>query len=433
MTNEFIYRIEDTIEKYAMLDGVSSLLIGYSGGADSTALLFTMHDIAKTRAVSIFCAHVDHMIRGEDALRDVEHCRAVCERLNVPFFCTHADIPALSEESGESIEECARRVRYDYFASLCKENGIDKIAVAHNSGDNFETVLFNLCRGSAIRGLCGIPPVRDNIIRPLIECSRSEIESYCSAIGEDFVTDATNADTSYSRNYIRHEIVPKLLAQNPSAERNVSRMCYILRRDADFLDFAAMDTDIDADALTARRIVDEYRSVSGNKTLENVHIEDALKLIKKGTVHSSLSLPDGLCLRITREGFEIAGDERERQIQLPNEPVKLEGEGVYELSRGGRVILTKEDINIYKLSIHKGFDSAKIKGNIVCRYRTEGDTVVCGGHRKSVKKLLTEKKIPLDKRQTLPFFCDDEGIFFIPEVAVRDDVSGSDFFIVSEK
>ena len=433
MTNEFITRIEDTIEKYRMLDGVSSLLIGYSGGADSTALLFAMRDIALCRGINIFCAHVDHMIRGDDALHDYEHCRRTCERLGVTFFGTHIDIPALAKERGEGIEECARRERYAYFDSLCAEHGIDKIAVAHNSGDNFETVLFNLARGSSIRGLCGIPPVRENIVRPLIECSRREIEAYCTEIGEKYVTDKTNSDTAYSRNYIRHEIVPRLLTLNPSAEKNVSRMCFALRRDADSLDKIAKDTDVEGDALTIRRIVNAYKNVSGGKTLESVHIENALKLIKKGTLHSSVSLPDKLCLRITREGFDIVPDVREKSFGEPDDPIVLSGEGIYDLCRGGRVILTKEDINIYKLSIHKGFNSVKIKGTVVCRYRREGDTIVCGGHRKSVKKLLTERKISPDDRFSLPFFCDDDGIFFIPGVAVRDGASGSDFFIAFEK
>ena len=433
MTNEFITRIEDTIEKYRMLDGVSSLLIGYSGGADSTALLFAMRDIALCRGINIFCAHVDHMIRGDDALHDYEHCRMICERLGVTFFGTHIDIPALAKERGEGIEECARRERYAYFDSLCAEHGIDKIAVAHNSGDNFETVLFNLARGSSVRGLCGIPPVRESIVRPLIECSRREIEAYCAEIGEKYVTDKTNSDTAYSRNYIRHEIVPRLLTLNPSAEKNVSRMCFALRRDADFLDKIAKDTDVEGDALTIRRIVDAYKNVSGGKTLESVHIENALKLIKKGTLHSSVSLPDKLCLRITREGLDIVPDVREKSFGEPDAPIVLSGEGIYDLCRGGRVILTKEDINIYKLSIHKGFNSVKIKGTVVCRYRREGDTIVCGGHRKSVKKLLTERKISPDDRHSLPFFCDDDGIFFIPGVAVRDGASGSDFFIAFEK
>lgn len=444
MSQEFIARVSDTIEKYAMLEGVSSLLCGYSGGADSTALLFALREICGERNISLGAAHIDHMIRGGEALRDFEHCRGVCERLCIPFYGLHIDVPAISARDGVGLEETARRERYAAFERLRAGCGFEKTAVAHNSGDNLETVLFNLARGGALRGLCGIAPVRDDIIRPLIETSREEITAFLSGLGESFVTDSTNSDDAYTRNFIRHELVPRFKRLNPAAERNVTRTCSLLRRDAVLLDALSLDenaADISlspaaSDALTAGRIRAAYEAVSDGGRLESTHIEAALRLLREGRLWSSVSLPGRLRLTVTRSGFEIKPDERAEKDGGDSPEIMLETDVLAALPRGGKAVIVKdikENINIYKLSIHKSFDSDRIIGTVQCRYRLPGDCIRCGGHSKSVKKLLCEKKTAPEKRDSIPFFCDGEGIFWIPGVAVRDGVSpGDDMHICAE-
>ena len=195
------------VEKYNMLSPGAAVIAAVSGGADSMAMLLFLMKISERYSLSLTVAHVNHGLRGEEAWRDEEYVRSFCEKNSLRFEVLHADVAALAKQSGETCEECGRRVRYEFFESIDKNA---KIATAHTASDNAETMLFNLARGSSLKGLCGIPPVRGNIIRPLIFCTREDIEVFCRENSLDFVTDSTNLTLDYSRNKIRHIAVPAL-------------------------------------------------------------------------------------------------------------------------------------------------------------------------------------------------------------------------------
>ena len=163
------------IDEHHLLDGVRSLLVAFSGGADSTLLLTLLSEY---QTISIAAAHLNHGIRGAEGDRDEAFCRTFCSERNIPFYASRADIPSLAAAHGCGIEETAREVRYAYFESLQREYGLDTIATAHHADDNLETVVMHLVRGTGLDGLCGIPPVRGNIIRPLLCCTRNQIEDY---------------------------------------------------------------------------------------------------------------------------------------------------------------------------------------------------------------------------------------------------------------
>lgn len=204
-------------DKYSMLLPGDGIVVGVSGGADSVCLLRILVLLRERLDLRLRAVHVNHGIRGAQADADEEFVRLLCLKLNVDFEAVHVDIPALAPELKMTEEEAGRRARYEAFTKECGRCGFDKIAVAHNRDDLAETVFLNIVRGTGIRGLRGIVPVRSengiSIIRPLLECSRAEIEEYLALLNQDYVTDATNLTNDYGRNKVRNTVLPLIREQ----------------------------------------------------------------------------------------------------------------------------------------------------------------------------------------------------------------------------
>ena len=239
MTADFVLH---ALKKYNMLEKGGTVVVGLSGGADSVCLTHALWSIKDELDLTLVAAHVNHGIRGGEAQRDEDFCKAFCEKYGIEFKVLKADIPALSQQQGLGEEECGRKVRYEFFSSLAGENG--KIATAHNLNDNAETLLFNLTRGTALKGAGGIPPVRDNIIRPLILTPREEIERYCADNSLSFITDSTNLKNEYTRNKIRNIIIPQLKEINSDAVSALAGFCEYAREDSVFLESLEQIPDI---------------------------------------------------------------------------------------------------------------------------------------------------------------------------------------------
>lgn len=232
----FLENVTAAVRDFGMRNLSDSVMVALSGGADSVSLLRAITDggiFSEVRA-----CHLNHGLRGEESDADEEFCRRLCGRLGVSLDVKRVSVNEL-KENHESVEEAARRVRYDFFRS-CVECFGGVVATAHTASDNTETVLFNLTRGTGAAGLCGIPPVRYSegltVIRPLIYCTRTDVEEYLAELSQDYVTDKTNLCTDYSRNRIRLNVIPELEKINPSLSRSVSRMTKSLRADNEFLD-----------------------------------------------------------------------------------------------------------------------------------------------------------------------------------------------------
>ena len=214
---DLITKTEAAIKKYDLLSGGDSVIIALSGGADSVTLLSVLNSIKEKYNLKLYAAHLNHGIRGEEADNDEKFCKVLCENYNVQLFVKHIDVPKLCTEQKISAELCGRNERYKFFDELSAKLNA-KVATAHTASDNAETLLFNLCRGSSLAGAAAIPPKRGNIIRPLITLTRNEIESYCAENSLSYVTDSTNMSDSYTRNKIRHKVIPALKEVNPQAE-----------------------------------------------------------------------------------------------------------------------------------------------------------------------------------------------------------------------
>ncbi|MBQ8345121.1 MAG: tRNA lysidine(34) synthetase TilS, partial [Clostridia bacterium] len=296
------------------------ILLGFSGGADSTLLLFLLALWCRRWGTPLWVAHVHHGIRGEEADRDEAFCRQTAEELGLPFESIRADIPTLAKERGESIETCARNVRYEYFDRLMREHHIPILATAHNADDNLETVLFHLIRGAGLCGLCGIPTTRSAangvVIRPLLRMEKDTVLSLCKTYGLSYVCDRTNTDTDYTRNRIRADILPQIKKINPGATRSVSRATESLYEDSLclltmsnwFLEELEADGGIETEklcgsppAVVNRALMSLFTRLSGGCTLEHTHVMALRRLAEANVPHSSLSLP-GRMMAVMEDG-----------------------------------------------------------------------------------------------------------------------------------
>lgn len=428
------------------MDESTPILVAFSGGADSSALLRMLCEYAKIHGSKIYAAHVNHLIRGEEADRDEQFCRAVCKSLGVELFVLRKDIPAYAKEIGESVETAARRARYDFFDELMETHSIPQLATAHNANDNLETMIFNITRGCGLTGMCGIPAVRSckhgTVIRPILGMSRAQILDYCRTRGLEYVTDSTNADTDYTRNKIRAAIIPELISINPSAVENAARLSESLREDSlcltgmsdwfleEMNDDASFETEKllgSPAAIANRALMSLYHAVSDGKSLERVHVEAIMRLCEAAVPHSSIDLPCGIVAVIENQRLHIIKKE-DIPKQSDDFCIPLfDGENLISQINAQIIIgNSQKKKNIYKKSILLYLDSAKINGTLVARRRRGGDKIKLHGVNKSVKKLLCDMKIPLDLRYRLPMICNGEECVAIPFVAVADGFSTKD-------
>ncbi len=418
----------------------SPLLVAFSGGADSGALLHMIIKYAACVGTKVYAAHVNHGIRGAEADRDEEFCRRAAEKYGIEFFVLHADVTAIAKREQKSVETAARDVRYEYFASLMLEHSIPILCVAHNASDNLETILFNMARGSGLGGVCGIPYTRDfeggTIVRPIIEISKQDIIAYCSENNIKYVTDSTNTDTDYARNLIRNKVIPELRALSPSLETSATRLSQNLRNDALclqsmtdwFLEGTRNGFAVETEklcgspaAISSRALMTLYSEISGGGALEYTHVCALLELAQKAIPHSSLDLPNGIRAVIENSSLEFT-----KQPKESNTPISFSKtlcEGVNAVSQINAEIIiekTQKEKNIYKKSMKLIIDFDKIIGTVYARGRMAGDKIKINSMNKSLKKLLCDKKVPLNIRSRLPVICDDSGIIAVPYIGVRD-------------
>ena len=222
MHREILETIREFIREHDMLVPGDRVIIGLSGGADSVSLLMILSELKKELNIELFAVHVHHGLRGKEADRDSAYAQELSENLGVPFVCVHANVAEYARVNGVSEEEAGRHLRYRILEEQRLFRHAAKIAVAHHADDQVETVLYNLFRGSGLKGLGGMRPVRDAVIRPLLSVTRKEILAYLEEKEISYCEDSTNSGTDYIRNRLRHEIIPAVRERiNEGAPSNI--------------------------------------------------------------------------------------------------------------------------------------------------------------------------------------------------------------------
>ena len=231
-------KVIDTIKKYKLIDKGDKIVLGVSGGPDSIAMLDILKDLRNKFEFEIYVCHLNHMIRGQDAINDQKYVEQYCNKNQIEFFTKNVNIIEISNNQKIGTEECGRNARYNFFEEILEKTKSNKIATAHNKNDNAETVLMHLLRGSGISGLKGIKPIRNNkFIKPLIECDRKEIEEYCKQKNLNPCIDKTNFENTYTRNKIRNIVIPYIKKEfNPNIIETLFRLSEVVSSEDEFLD-----------------------------------------------------------------------------------------------------------------------------------------------------------------------------------------------------
>ena len=432
--------VQEFIRKQNMIVEGDCVVAGVSGGADSVCLFFELLEFQKQCPFTLKVVHVEHGIRGAESLADAEFVEKLCEEYQIPFQLFSCDIKNIAKERGLTVEEAGRRIRYEAFGKAFQKEKNGKIAVAHNLDDQAETILMNLARGSGLRGLGGIRPVRGNVIRPLLHTTRKQIEEELNGRGISWRTDATNLETEYTRNRVRLEILPLLQQHvNGQAALHIAEAGMRLQRAEDYLQneterLAGQYVKIGKEEVRLRRdglrkqekLMQEYliryclgRLVEGQKDIGQVHM-DALCALAAGENGKSLDLPGNVRAinknenlvfekksRI-RERLSGSSDKEERLLEIPG----VVQWGAFRITAE---ILPYSGQIIPEKKYTKWFDYDTINCVPAIRTRRSGDYLrVCAdGGRKSLKKYLIDEKILREERDRLPLLADGGHIMWV--------------------
>lgn len=417
MRDKVIY----TIERYNMISKGDGVVVGFSGGPDSLALLHVLWSLRRLYDIKIYAVHLNHMIRGEEAFRDEGFARSFAEQHDIPFFSRRIKVEDFAKQSGMSSEEAGRYLRYGLFNEIADEVGASKIAIAHNMNDQAETMIMRFFRGTGISGMVGIKPVRDNrYIRPIISCSRNEIEDYCRNNHLNPVIDSTNNEVIYSRNKIRNHVIPYIKDNfNKNIVEGLYRSSEILRDEDDYLNsralielegikiengFSVKDFNMLHPALKRRIIRMLILRIKGDLIgIEIKHIDECIELIAKGHTGKTLNLPKELECKVEYELFKI-----QRKNIVMDYSYKLLIPGCTRVDEAGITICTsilEKSLQTFKdKQFIKYFDYDKIGNMVEVRNRRDGDFIFPKGMsgKKKLKEIFIDKKIPRDKRNRIP-------------------------------
>ncbi len=402
-------KVKDNILRNRLIENGDTVIVGLSGGADSVCLLYVLNGLKEEMDFTLKAAHMNHGIRGEEADRDEAFSRLICENLGIEFYFGFRDIPAIS--GGKNTELVARDERYKFFSELSDKEGGAKIAVAHNRNDVAETMIMRLLRGASVFGFSGIPVKNKNIIRPLLTVTREEIENFLHYKNISYVTDSTNLTDDYTRNRIRHRIMPEMKVLNEGYLTTIAGTASKMATVADFIKTSAKEiygeiTDvINAEKLNGLHdalkeyIISESAYNSGIKELFEKNISDIKDLLESES-GKFIYLPEGYrALKVYNEIKFIKGMEKESysyELKVGINYIK-EANMVLEITKG-----------------KKGIDAEKIKFPLIARPRKSGDYIEVKGTdgRKKIKNLFIDEKLPIDKRDSYPIIVSGDEVVF---------------------
>lgn len=434
-------KVQAYVETCQMLKREDKIVVGVSGGADSVCLLFVLIELQKKYGFEMVAVHINHGLRGEEAKRDEEYVKRICEENSIPALVYFENVELLAKKRKQSIEEAGRDIRREIFMKVSKEQGGTKIALAHHKNDNAETMLLNLARGTGLQGLGGMQPINGMYIRPLLCVTRREIEEYLKGKAISYCMDTSNKSDCYTRNRIRNKILPLLETEvNARALDHIEDAMAQLREVQQFLEKEADKRREDCVQVTEEGTLllaepfaklpfamqsvlvkkELTRAAGQAKDLGKVHFVAILELMKK-QVGRRVDLPYELFAKREYEGVLLAKKKEEdarEDMELFLEPE--EGKEKETLFRGRRItcrIYTKEEWKEKSLenSGSMAFDYDIIEGVLFVRTRRQGDyiTISESGGTQKLKSYFVNEKIEQSKREQIPVLADGNHIVWI--------------------
>ena len=442
-------KVRNFIDEYHMVEKGDCVLAAVSGGADSLCMLLILMELSKELEIRLCAVHVEHGIRGEDSRRDARFVEELCGQRRIPCKIFHCQAREYARAHKMTVEEGARTLRYGFFAQAAEEFEADKIAVAHNQNDCAETVLFHLARGTGLKGLCGIPPVRGNIIRPLLCVERKEIEGFLTEKKQPFCQDKTNRSTEYTRNKIRHQILPVLAEINSQAVAHMNQAA-LQAAEAEGLiqELAEEITDryiyrdtqgicISGKLCKERPVLQKallHRALAeaagSSRDISGLHVQNLRELFEKQTGRS-ISFPCGITGERTYDGVVLKNrQEMSGEISGTEDAWILPPEGILKISFLGYEIHTRllennlQNEEIPKKIYTKWLDYDKIKGTMLLRTRREKDFLIISpeGGRKKLKKFFIDEKIPGPERERILLLTDETHVIWVIGSRLGEDV-----------
>ena len=419
------------MRKHEMLLPGERVAAGISGGADSVCLLFVLAEWKKRYGSEVAAVHVNHGIRRE-AAEDARFVEELCKSLGIPFYLRETDVHVLARERKLSVEEAGRNFRYQAFREAAEDFGAKRIAVAHNLNDRGETMLFNLFRGTGLKGLAGIMPVRDNVIRPLLCVERREIEEYLKAKGQTFCTDTTNEDDEYTRNRIRHHILPYVEKEIVSGcVKHMGQTAEIAAEAEDYLEQqtgeayaqCAEHTEKDGYVLDCAQVSALHPAISkrllfkllkelspGAKDISSVHVAAVYDLFLRSG-NREIVLPFGIKAR--REYAKVRLETGSSVIPEPEHHLEFQVFSAEELP-----VNDKNSVIFPENQYTKWFDYDKIIRPLKLRTRSTGDYLMILGadgaaHHKKLKDYMVNEKIPERERDRIPILAEDAHVLWV--------------------
>jgi len=436
-------RFLKTVSDYGLLKKGDSVLVALSGGPDSVALLYLLREIRDEYRLKLASAHLDHAIRAKSS-KDRQFCRELCRKLKIKFYSRRIDIKKLAKKEKTNVEETGRKVRYDYFNSLCTKYGYKKIATGHTMDDNAETVLSNLARGSGLKGLSGIPAKRGKIIRPLIELRKTEIINWLKDNRIKYMTDPTNRSIKYSRNRIRNRILPQLEAINPEIVKSLSRFSINISEDIELIDKAVVLLYENALIRSGKsKIVLDLQKLSGyDKSLVKKVVVEAFYRLSEARKSPSFELLSrvnetiggrsgtksplvkGIWVEKSQNQISIfkGKSENSQGIRLPLKIPGISRMPACDWEMQTKIIRKTEVKSLKTKPSVALLDNSKIIDPAV-RFRKRGDRIKPFGMKgtKLLSDLFIDKKVPSFERNSIPLVVSQNEIAWAAGVIISED------------
>jgi tRNA(Ile)-lysidine synthase len=430
---ELAERVRDTVVKYSMFSRGGRVLIGLSGGPDSVCLTDILGQLKEDLNISLSAVYIDHGLRPGETGKEADFCRKFCEEHGIDFTEEAVNVKEHAQEGGINLQEAARVLRYRKLDEVSQRINAEYIALGHNADDQAETVLMRLLKGAGMKGLAGIPPVRERIIRPLIETERLLIEEYLSDNSISYIVDPSNLKENYFRNWLRLSLLKEIKKKAPSVVREISRTTEILRDEDAYIEiivtrtlmrlFSRKDNNTVELFLTPLETIEKpllrrvlRRAVDAAKGLRGIsftNIEDIIDLIMDGKAGDSLDLPKGI--RVIRE-YSLLKITTLKHVKIAE--YKLEPPCDISIKETGAALKAEYAEKSTGPADEKRevlLDASLLKLPLVVRPRAAGDHFYPAGFgkKKKLQDFFVDEKVPRDLRDSVPVVLSGDDIVWV--------------------